>query len=120
MNVNGHCEELERGVWVSPSHKSFQDYSENVGKHNREARYAGWPGNDIPECKISENSPTIVLQDKKVGDPTPSSGRLYHRLVGACYNETTKVKTEKRPQELLNVVNERDREATPSKPWRKL
>lgn len=52
--VNDHSEDLEYGLWVSVSQKSFQDYSGNFQNPNHEAKYFGWLSNDIPEYEIRE------------------------------------------------------------------
>jgi hypothetical protein len=60
LKVIDHCENLDYGVWVSLSEKSFQDYSQNFknGRHVKE--YFGWFSNDIPEYEVFESIPTTV------------------------------------------------------------
>lgn len=61
LKVVDHCEDLEYGVWVSLSEKSFQDCFDNFGNSNHEAKYFGWFSNDIPEYEILESIPTTVF-----------------------------------------------------------
>lgn len=65
IKVIDYCEDLEYGIWVSLSEKSFQDYSENFGNPIHEGKYFGWLSNDIPEYEVPDGSiPTTVLTRK--------------------------------------------------------
>jgi hypothetical protein len=52
-----HCEDLEYGLWVSLSEKSFNDYSENFDNESHEAKYFGWLCNDSPDYEFPESIP---------------------------------------------------------------
>lgn len=45
--VNNSCQDLEYGIWVSLSEKSFDDYQANYNNNNSEGGYFGWIFNDI-------------------------------------------------------------------------
>jgi hypothetical protein len=122
IKVNDHCEDLEYGIWVSLSEKSFQDYSENFGDPNHEARYFGWLSNDIPEYEVPQGSiPTTVITRQNGLRPEIVPHKDFdHQLVRDYYEGISKVEAEKRIQDMLKVINERDREKTSSKPWWKL
>ncbi|WP_205943520.1 DUF2199 domain-containing protein [Pedobacter polaris] len=56
QKVNDHCENLEYGLWVSLSDKSFQDYSDNYNNENHETKYFGWLSNDLLGYDFSKDS----------------------------------------------------------------
>jgi hypothetical protein len=121
IKINDYCEDLEYGVWVSLSEKSYQDYSENFGKLNHEARYFGWLSNDIPEYEISKSIPTTVFTRQNGLRPEIVPGKDFdHQLVRDYYEGITKAEAERRIQDMLKVVDEKHRNATPVKRWRKL
>lgn len=121
IKVKDHCEDLEYGVWVSLSEKSYQDYSENFRNPNHEAKYFGWVSNDIPEYEILKSIPATVFarQDGLRPEIVPHEG-FDHQLVRDYYKGITKAEAEKRIQDMLKVVNERNRGAAPPKRWWKL
>jgi Uncharacterized protein conserved in bacteria len=41
IKVIDHCEELQYGIWISLSEKSFEDYKVNYHNEQHEARYFG-------------------------------------------------------------------------------
>jgi hypothetical protein len=121
LKVIDYCEDLDYGVWVSLSEKSFQEYSENFNNHSHNAKYFGWLSNDIPEYEILESIPTTVFTRLTGLRPeiVPHDG-FEHPLVYDYYHGITKVEAEKRIQAMLKVVHERRKGAKPSKPWWKL
>ncbi|HNP24741.1 MAG TPA: DUF2199 domain-containing protein [Panacibacter sp.] len=122
IKVNNHCEDLEYGLWVSLSEKSFQDYSVNFGNPNYEARYFGWLSNDIPEYETTEDSiPTTVFTRKDGLRPEIVPHKNFdHQLVRDYFEGITTAEADKRIQAMLKVADERDRETAPVKPWWKL
>jgi hypothetical protein len=61
QKVIDHCEDLEYGLWVSLSEKSFKDYSDNFDNENHEAKYFGWLCNDLPDYEFPESIPTTIF-----------------------------------------------------------
>jgi hypothetical protein len=62
QKVIDNCQDLEYGLWVSLSDKSFHDYSGNFNNENHEAKYFGWLSNDLSDYDFSEGSiPTTVF-----------------------------------------------------------
>ena len=122
IKVNDHCENLEYGIWVSLSEKSFQDYSANFGKADHQARYFGWFSNNIPEYEVTEGSiPTTVFTRQNGLRPEIVPHENFdHQLVRDYYEGITKTEAERRIQEMLRIVKERNRENARSKPWWKL
>jgi hypothetical protein len=109
IKVNDHCEDLEYGLWVSLSEKSFQDYSANFGNPDHEAKYFGWLSNDIPEYEIPEGSiPTTVFTRKDGLRPEIVPHEDFdHQLVRDYYEGITKAEAARRIQTMLKIVDDR-------------
>lgn len=60
QKVNEHCEDLNYGLWVSLSEKSFNDYKENFNNENHEAGYFGYISNLLPDYDSTLNIPMNV------------------------------------------------------------
>ena len=120
LKVIDHCEDLEYGLWVSLSEKSFQDYSENFNRENHEAKYFGWLCNDLPEYNFSESIPTTVFT--RPGHQRPEIipyEDFDHPFVYDYYNGITKAEAERRINAMLKVVEERDQVSQKKKPrWK--
>lgn len=110
IKVNDHCEDLEYGVWVSLSEKSYLDYSENFRNPNHKAKYFGWFSNDIPEYEIRDDSiPTTVFTRQNGLRPEIVPHQDFdHQLVHDYYRGITRAEAEKRIKDMLKIVNERD------------
>lgn len=103
--VNDHCENLEYGVWVSLSEKSFVDYISNFDNPDHEAEYFGWLCNDFPEYEIAD-IPTTVVAIKGDNRPHifPHEG-FEHQLVHDFYNGISKVEAEKRINDMVSGIS---------------
>ncbi len=105
QRVNDHCEDLEYGLWVSLSEKSFDDYSDNYKNENHETSYFGWLCNDIPEYEFNESIPTTVFT--RTGNQRPEiipHKDFDHPFVKDYYNGISKMEAEKRIKDILNKV----------------
>ena len=122
QKVNDHCEDLEYGLWVSLSEKSFQDYSDNFDNENHVTKYFGWLSNDLPDYDFSEGSiPTTVFTRKGNGRPEIVPHQDFdHPFVTDYYNGITKAEAERRIKEMLQIIGERDGKTDKTKPWWKL
>ena len=49
QKVNEHCQDLEYGLWVSVSEKSYEDYVKNFNNASHKTQYFGWLSNWFPE-----------------------------------------------------------------------
>jgi hypothetical protein len=101
-----HCEDLEYGLWVSVSEKSFQDYYENFHNENHVTKYFGWLCNEIPGYEFNESMPTTVFT--RTGDQRPEivpHQDFNHPFVHDYYNGITKDEAESRIKEMLKIVN---------------
>jgi len=118
QKVIDYCQDLEYGLWVSLSDKSFQDYSDNFKNENYEAKYFGWLSNDLPGYDFTEDSiPTTVFTRTGGNRPeiVPHKG-FDHPFVNDYYNGITKTEAERRIQEMLRIINQRDSDTTQTKP----
>jgi hypothetical protein len=111
QKVIDHCEDLEYGLWVSLSEKSFNDYSENFINENHEAKYFGWLCNDLPDYEFPESIPTTVFT--RTGGSRPyivPHENFDHPFVKDFYNGITKAEAERRINEMMRIVAERDKQ----------
>jgi hypothetical protein len=114
QKVVDHCEDLEYGLWVSLSEKSFQDYSDNYNNENHETTYFGWLCNDIPEYNFEESIPANIVT--KTGNQRPEiipHESCTHPFVHDYYNGITKVEAEKRINAMIAVTDKKDTKT----PW---
>lgn len=114
QKVIDHCEDLEYGLWVSLSEKSFQDYSDNYKNENHETTYFGWLSNDIPEYDFEESIPTNVIT--KTGSQRPEivpHESCNHPSVHYYYNGITKAEAENRIKSMIAGTGKKDIKA----PW---
>ncbi|MBX3240816.1 MAG: DUF2199 domain-containing protein [Chitinophagaceae bacterium] len=106
QKVIDHCENLEYGLWVSLSEKSFNDYSGNFNNENHETKYFGWLCNDIPEYEFKESIPTTVFT--RTGSQRPEivpHEDFDHPFVKDYYNGITKDEAERRIKTILNRID---------------
>jgi hypothetical protein len=109
QKVIDHCQDLEYGLWVSLSDKSFQDYSDNYNNENHETKYFGWLSNDLPDYNFEESIPTTVFT--RTGNQRPEivpHEDFDHPFVTDYYNGITKEEAERRIQEMLRTIEERN------------
>lgn len=122
QKVNDYCEDLEYGLWVSLSEKSFDDYADNFDNEQHETSYFGWLSNDLPGYDFETGSiPTTVFT--RIGNDRPEivpHKDFDHPFVTDYYNGITKQEAERRIQAMLGIVEENLARAKKPKPWWKL
>ena len=102
QKVNDHCEDLEYGLWVSLSEKSFEDYSKNYNNENHETTYFGWLCNDISDYEFNESVPMTVFTQKDNRRPLLVPHEDFnHQFVKDYYNGISKCLAEKRINNIL-------------------
>lgn len=109
QKVIDHCENLEYGIWVSLSEKSYQDYADNFNNDNHETQYFGWLCSRIPEYQDTMNIPTTVKT--KTGNNRPEvipHDDFDHPFVRDYYNGITKEEAEKRIKSMLKNIGQLD------------
>lgn len=121
QKVNDHCEDLEYGLWVSLSEKSFKNYSDNFDNENHETTYFGWLCNEIAEYDFIESIPTTVCT--RLGNHRPEivpHKDFEHQFVYDYYNGITKSEAEKRIQTMLEKTGQLNIDQKIKKPWWKI
>ncbi len=105
QKVIDHCENLEYGLWVSLSEKSFQDYSENFKNENHVTKYFGWLCSDLSDYEFNESIPTTVFT--RAGNDRPEivpHKEFDHPFVKDYYDGITKQEAERRINQMLNAI----------------
>lgn len=108
QKVNDHCQDLEYGLWVSLSEKSFENYSDNFNNDAHQESYFGWLSNDLPDYDFSESVPTTVFT--KNGGLRPEiipHDDFDHSFVRDYYNGITKTEAEKRINKMLKIFGKK-------------
>ena len=91
------CQELECGIWVSVSEKSYQDYYDNFDNENHSANYFGWISNSISEYKDIIKVP--VRMHVSEGNQRPEiipNEDFEHPFVKDYYHEITQEEAKRR------------------------
>jgi len=102
QNVNNSIENLDYGLWVSLSEKSYTDYKENFDNENHEQQYFGWLNSRIPDYENTMNIPTTV--NTKRGNERPEiipHEDFDHEFVKDYYNGISRVEAERRIHEMM-------------------
>ena len=103
QKVNNHCQDLQYGVWVSLSEKSFENYRENYNNDNHETVYFGWLNNTIKGYEFPESIPTNVVTQEGNNRPLIFPHDDFdHPFVKDFYNGITKAEAENRIQNMIN------------------
>ncbi|WP_223558936.1 DUF2199 domain-containing protein [Chryseobacterium lathyri] len=103
QEVSDSCQDLEYGIWVSLSEKSFNEYVENYNNKAFEAEYFGWLSTYLPDYDFEESIPTTVVVNNNIGRPFVFPHQSYeHPFVHDFYNGITKIEAEKRINRILN------------------
>ena len=110
QKVNGRCEGLEYGLWVSLSKEKFLDYADKYGNENAEiVHYFGWLCNEIPGYDSTLSIPMNVTTRKGKLRPSVEPHHDFdHPFVRDYYNGIELAEAECRVQELLDVVSKRE------------
>lgn len=105
QKVIDHCENLDYGIWVSLSEKSFKDYKDNFDNENHEVGYFGWLSNRLPDYVFKESIPMNV--HTRSGNQRPEivpHDDFQHPFVHDYYNGITKAEAERRITDMLNKL----------------
>lgn len=103
QKVIDHCEELNYGVWVSLSEKSFNDYKGEFKKGNKDVTYFGFLCNNIPGYEYSDSIKTnvVVSQGDNRPEIIPHNDQMDNPFVYDYFNGITKEEAEKRIQNAI-------------------
>ncbi len=103
QEVNENCQDLEYGVWVSLSEKSYNEYAENYHNEEFESGFFGWLSNNLPDYSFEEPIPTDVIVNNKIGRPFVYPHESHnHPFVNDFYLGISKEEAEKRIDFILN------------------
>ena len=120
QKVNDHCEDLDYGLWVSLSQKSYIDYEEKFKKESEEKVYFGWLCNDILGYEFSESIPmNVVTRNNGLRPELFPHESFEHPFVKDYYNGILKKEAERRISEMLEIAgdNESGKNNAENKKW---
>lgn len=102
QKIKDYEKELEYGLWVSLSEKSWNDYKFNYNNHNHKAQYFGWLNSRIPEYENTVNIPTTVITKKGSERPEIFPHEDHeHKFVMDYYSGISKEEAENRIHEMM-------------------
>jgi hypothetical protein len=118
LKVIDHCEDLDYGLWVSLSEKSFTDYTANYENTNYEASYFGWISNILPDYPDTRKVPTTVYTQTGGKRPliVPHEG-FDHPFVKDYYNGIAKAEAERRIAEMIKITGADSVPSRAKRPW---
>jgi len=99
------CENLQYGLWVSLSDKSYDDYKKNYNNENHVTKYFGWLCSNIHEYGNTLSIPCDVIT--KTGNDRPEifpHQDFDHPFVKDYYSGISKKEAEKRIEMMLKNV----------------
>jgi len=105
QQVNASGEDLDYGLWVSLSEKSFNDYRANFNNQNIDSEYFGWLCSRIPGYDNTMSIPTTVVT--QIGGQRP---KIFphkdhnHQFVIDFYRGITAHEAQERVVEMVNNV----------------
>jgi hypothetical protein len=105
QKVNDYCEDLDYGLWVSLSEKSYNDYTENFKNEHHHAEYFGWLCNDIQGYAFEKSIPTTVCT--RSGNQRPEivpHSDFEHPFVKDYYSGISKEEAEDRISTMMKQV----------------
>lgn len=123
QKVNDHCEDLDYGLWVSLSEKSYVDYEKNFKKDSEEKVYFGWLCNDIIDYEFPESIPTDVITRNNGQRPEIIPHKSFdHPFVKDYYDGISKKEAERRISNMLEITSKNETEKTEAekKKWWKI
>lgn len=111
QKVNDHCDDLDYGLWVSLSEKSYVDYQKNFKKDSEEKAYFGWLCNEIIDYEFSESIPTDVVTRNNGQRPEIIPHKSFdHPFVKDYYDGISKKEAERRISNMLEIVSKNETE----------
>lgn len=102
QKVIDNCTDLDYGIWVSLSEKSFYDYRENFHNDDHITSYFGWLCSFIPGYPSTLNIPTTVQtkSDNQRPEVFPREGHD-HPFVKDYYEGIPVTEAERRIDEMM-------------------
>ncbi|GAO44029.1 hypothetical protein FPE01S_03_00680 [Flavihumibacter petaseus NBRC 106054] len=105
QKVNYSCQDLNYGLWVSLSEKSYDDYLANFNNDNHETTYFGWLCNGIPGYNFDSSIPMNVFTQKGNLRPVIEPHESFdHPFVKDYYQGITKDEADRRVNQMLDLI----------------
>ncbi len=97
-------EDLDYGLWVSLSEKSYNDYKANFNNENHEVEYFGWLCNEIPDYESTFSIPMTVVTQKGNQRPKIFPHRNHdHNFVRDFYNGISSHEAQERVDRMIKA-----------------
>ncbi|GGK83149.1 DUF2199 domain-containing protein [Rufibacter glacialis] len=104
--VNDHCENLDYGLWVSVSEKTFHDYQEHYHDEQYETSYFGYVCNNLLGYEETLHVPSTVVTQIENRRPLVFPFEDFeHPLVKDFYHGISKEEAEKRIEEMIQLCS---------------
>ena len=101
MQVNDACQNLDYGIWVSLSEKSFNEYEDDFDNDTEEKTYFGMISNDIPDYEESTLGLQVNVNTRKGGiRPEIIPHQNEHKLIADWEKGITMAEAEKRVERM--------------------
>jgi len=105
IQINDACEDLDYGVWVSLSEKSFNDYEADFKNDAEEKTYFGMISNEIPDYEQSTLGLHVNVNTRNGGiRPEIIPHQNDHKLIADWQNGITLAEAEKRVERMKNAL----------------
>ena len=106
QHVTDACEDLEYGLWVSLSEKSFEDYKANFNNPEHDTGYFGWISNNLMGYERTINIPADVKTRPGGSRPEVIPHQDFdHPFVHDYYNGIDKKEAEQRIKDTINNIS---------------
>jgi hypothetical protein len=101
IQINDACENLDYGVWVSLSEKSFNEYEADFKSNVEEKTFFGMISNEIPDYEISTLGLHVNVNTRNGGiRPEIIPHETEHKLISDWENGITFKEAEKRVERM--------------------
>lgn len=108
IQINNACENLDYGVWVSLSEKSFNEYEADFKNNAEEKTYFGMISNDIPDYEESTLGLHVNVNTRKGGiRPEIIPHENDHKLISDWENGISIEEAEKRIERMNNSLTKK-------------
>jgi hypothetical protein len=107
IQINDACENLEYGVWVSLSEKSFNDYKSDFKNNVEEKTYFGIISNDIPDYEEGTLGLHVNVNTRKGGfRPEIIPHQNEHKLILDWEKGISITEAEKRVKRMFKALRD--------------
>lgn len=105
QKITDSKEELQYGLWVTLSEKSFKDYEKNYNNENHEVEYFGWLSSYLPDYHSTISIPTTVVTQPGNQRPIIYPHKDHdHQFVRDFNNGISSHEAQRRVDAMLNNV----------------